>query len=64
MSTIAIIGSGFSGISATCYLSKTGYYVHVFEKNSDTGVRARRFTTENGYVFNMGPSWYWMPLGI
>ena len=61
MSTIAIIGSGFSGLSAACYLSKAGHDVHVFEKNSSVGGRARQFTTENGYLFDMGPSWYWMP---
>lgn len=58
---VAIIGSGFSGLSAASYLSKDGYEVHVFEKNSGVGGRARQFTTDNGYVFDMGPSWYWMP---
>lgn len=58
---VAIIGSGFSGLSAASYLSKDGNEVHVFEKNSDVGGRARQFTTDNGYVFDMGPSWYWMP---
>jgi phytoene desaturase len=58
---IAIIGSGFSGISAAAYSSQQGHEVHVFEKNSSLGGRARKFTTENGYVFDMGPSWYWMP---
>lgn len=58
---VAIIGSGFSGLSAASYLSKDGYEVHVFEKNSEVGGRARQFTTDNGYVFDMGPSWYWMP---
>ena len=52
MSTIAIIGSGFSGLSAACYLSKAGHDVHVFEKNSRVGGRARQFTTENGYLFD------------
>jgi phytoene desaturase len=61
MSKIAIIGSGFSGISAASYLGKEGHEVHVFEKNSDVGGRARQFTTDNGYLFDMGPSWYWMP---
>lgn len=61
MAKIAIIGSGFSGISASAYLSKAGHEVHVFEKNSTAGGRARQFTTENAYVFDMGPSWYWMP---
>lgn len=58
---IAVIGSGFSGISASAYLAKEGHEVHVFEKNSSLGGRARQFTTHNGYTFDMGPSWYWMP---
>jgi len=58
---IAIIGSGFSGLSAAAYASKMGNEVHVFEKNNSLGGRARSFQTENGYTFDMGPSWYWMP---
>lgn len=58
---IAIIGSGFSGLSAAAYAAKAGNEVHVFEKHAQPGGRARQFTTENGYIFDMGPSWYWMP---
>ncbi|PIF46663.1 phytoene desaturase [Chryseobacterium sp. 52] len=58
---IAVIGSGFSGLSAAAYASKYGYEVHIFEKNNTQGGRARHFKTENGYTFDMGPSWYWMP---
>lgn len=58
---IAVIGSGFSGISAAAYLAKAGNEVHVFEKHDQPGGRARQFKTEEGYVFDMGPSWYWMP---
>jgi phytoene desaturase len=58
---IAIIGSGFSGLSAAAYAAKSGYEVHVFEKHNGPGGRARQFTTTEGYVFDMGPSWYWMP---
>ncbi|SHE49985.1 phytoene desaturase family protein [Pedobacter caeni] len=58
---IAVIGSGFAGISAAAYLAKQGYSVDVYEKNSDIGGRARQLRTINGYVFDMGPSWYWMP---
>lgn len=61
MARIAIIGSGFSGISAAAYLAKAGHEVHVFEKNTSAGGRARQFKTGSGYVFDMGPSWYWMP---
>lgn len=58
---IAIIGSGFSGLSAAAYAAKAGNEVHVFEKHNQPGGRARQFVTENGYTFDMGPSWYWMP---
>ena len=58
---VAVIGAGFSGLSAAAYLGKAGHEVHVFEKNSIAGGRARQFKTDNGFVFDMGPSWYWMP---
>lgn len=58
---IAIIGSGISGLSAAAYAAAEGHSVHVFEKNAGPGGRARQFKTENGYTFDMGPSWYWMP---
>lgn len=58
---IAIIGSGFSGMSAAAYAAKDGSEVHVFEQHNQPGGRARQFQTDNGYAFDMGPSWYWMP---
>lgn len=61
MAKIGIIGSGFSGLSSACYLAAAGHEVHVYEKNDSPGGRARQFTTEDGFVFDMGPSWYWMP---
>ncbi|MDQ2719269.1 MAG: phytoene desaturase family protein [Bacteroidota bacterium] len=61
MQKIAVIGSGFSGLSTAAHLSAEGYDVHVFEKNKTAGGRARQLKTSNGYVFDMGPSWYWMP---
>ncbi|WP_299048471.1 phytoene desaturase family protein [uncultured Polaribacter sp.] len=57
---IHIIGSGFSALSASCYLAKAGYNVTVLEKNSTLGGRARQFKKE-GFTFDLGPSWYWMP---
>ena len=57
---VFIIGSGFSSLSASCYLAKQGYNVTVVEKNSTLGGRARQFK-KDGFTFDMGPSWYWMP---
>jgi len=61
MAKIVVIGAGFSGLSAACYLSAAGHEVHVFEKNNEAGGRARQLKTAEGFVFDMGPSWYWMP---
>lgn len=58
--TIAIIGSGFSALAASCYLAQQGNKVTVYEKNDTIGGRARQFKKE-GFTFDMGPSWYWMP---
>lgn len=57
---ITIIGSGFSALAASCYLSKSGHDVTVYEKNETIGGRARQLKKE-GFTFDMGPSWYWMP---
>src|SRR5699024_7450960 len=61
MATISIIGAGFSGLSAASYIASEGHEVTVYEKNASAGGRARQFTTNDGYTFDMGPSWYWMP---
>ncbi len=57
---IAIIGSGFSSLSASCYLAKEGHEVTIYEKNQTVGGRARQLIRD-GFTFDMGPSWYWMP---
>lgn len=57
---VIVIGSGFSGLSAATTLADMGYEVTVLEKNETPGGRARAFTA-NGFTFDMGPSWYWMP---
>lgn len=58
--TVGVIGSGFAGLAAACVLAQDGFRVILWEKNDQTGGRARRLTA-NGYTFDMGPSWYWMP---
>lgn len=60
MAKISIIGSGFSGLSAACFAAKAGHQVSLFEKNPGIGGRAGTYT-EQGFTFDMGPSWYWMP---
>ena len=57
---IGVIGSGFAGLSAAITLAHEGYKVTLFEKNKDLGGRARKFEAQ-GFTFDMGPSWYWMP---
>ena len=60
MKKVVIIGSGFAGLSAACFLAKAGYDVTVLEKQHAAGGRARQLK-EDGFTFDMGPSWYWMP---
>ena len=57
---VVVIGAGFAGLSAATHLANKGYQVTLLEKNNTPGGRARKFETE-GFVFDMGPSWYWMP---
>src|SRR6187399_1863109 len=58
--SVIIIGSGFAGLSAASFMAKAGWDVTVIEKNSTPGGRAQQLN-ENGFSFDMGPSWYWMP---
>jgi phytoene desaturase len=58
--TALVIGAGFAGLSAASFLAKKGWEVTVVEKNEMAGGRARKFE-EEGFTFDMGPSWYWMP---
>ncbi|MEM1124590.1 MAG: FAD-dependent oxidoreductase, partial [Bacteroidota bacterium] len=51
---IAVIGSGFAGLSAASCLAQAGEEVHLFEKNEQLGGRSRQFKAE-GFTFDMGP---------
>lgn len=55
-----VIGSGFAGLSAATHLATNNYKVTLLEKNDSPGGRARKFSSQ-GFTFDMGPSWYWMP---
>jgi phytoene desaturase len=58
--SIIIIGSGFASLSASCYLAKAGFNVTILEKNETIGGRARQLKRD-GFTFDIGPTWYWMP---
>ena len=57
---VVVIGSGFAGLSAATHLAAESCLVTLVEKNDSPGGRARKFEHQ-GFVFDMGPSWYWMP---
>jgi phytoene desaturase len=58
--TAIVIGAGFSGLSAASHLAQLGWHVTVLEQHNIAGGRARQLLAE-GFKFDMGPSWYWMP---
>lgn len=58
---VAVIGAGYSGLTAACELAALGYDVLVLDKMSAPGGRAQREHSAGGYIHDTGPSWYWMP---
>jgi phytoene desaturase len=57
---VVIIGSGIAGLSAASFMTKAGCHVTILEKNKLPGGRASQLKAD-GFTFDMGPSWYWMP---
>ncbi len=57
---VIVIGAGFAGLAAAASMAQAGYEVTLLEKNEVAGGRARVFSAD-GFTFDMGPSWYWMP---
>lgn len=60
---VAIIGSGFGGISASIYLALNGFKVTIFEKNPELGGKASEIFS-NGFRFDTGPTLVTMPFVI
>jgi len=58
--SVIVVGAGIGGLSVAALLAKAGRDVTVIEKNKNPGGRARVYR-EEGYSFDMGPSWYLMP---
>jgi phytoene desaturase len=50
---IAVIGSEIGGLAASCYLSKLGYDITVFEKNPTFGGK-NNYLNLNGFEFDTG----------
>ena len=57
---VIVIGAGFAGLSAAALLAQAGHQVTLVEKHDHAGGRARQWK-KDGFTFDMGPSWYWMP---
>ncbi|MEP3387512.1 MAG: phytoene desaturase family protein [Reichenbachiella sp.] len=60
MKKASVIGSGISGLAAAASLAHQNISVDVFDNQTSAGGRCRQFT-QDGFAFDMGPSWYWMP---
>ena len=55
-----IIGAGYGGLALANLLAKAGHEVAIYEKNPSAGGRIK-VVKQNGFTFDLGPSWYWMP---
>lgn len=60
MSTLSILGGGIAGLTAASSLAKAGHQVDLIDNNVRVGGRISSFS-KNGFLFDKGPSWYWMP---
>lgn len=58
--SIIVVGGGFGGLSAACYLAAAGADVTLLEKNERLGGLGEQFS-EDGFQFDAGPTWYMMP---
>lgn len=58
--TAIVIGAGAGGLATAALLGKEGFKVTLLEKNDQTGGRMG-LMEDNGFRFDMGPSWYLMP---
>jgi phytoene dehydrogenase-like protein len=50
---VVIVGGGMAGLTAACYLARSGVAVMLFEKAANLGGRAATQNHE-GYLFNRG----------
>ncbi|GGK53198.1 phytoene dehydrogenase [Haloarcula sebkhae] len=58
--TVTVVGGGFGGLSAACYLADAGADVRLLERHDRLGGHAG-VLERDGFRFDTGPSWYLMP---
>ncbi|MDO9707582.1 phytoene desaturase family protein [Paracraurococcus lichenis] len=58
---VAIIGAGPGGLAAAILLAARGVQVTIHEKDSVVGGRTRTLATEQGYRFDLGPTFFLYP---
>src|SRR6188768_2851319 len=58
---VAIIGAGPGGLAAAMLLAAQGARVTIHEKDAVVGGRTRTLTTEQGYRFDLGPTFFLYP---
>lgn len=57
---MVIVGGGLAGLSAACYMARSGWQVSLLEKNTTLGGRIQ-YRYRDGFRFNLGPTMYLMP---
>lgn len=57
---VVVIGAGVAGLATAALLARGGAEVTVLERHDQVGGRAGRWTAD-GFTFDTGPSWYFMP---
>ncbi len=58
--TAVVVGGGIAGLASAALLAKAGMKVTLLEARERVGGRAYIWE-KDGFVFDMGPSWYLMP---
>ncbi|WP_198376010.1 phytoene desaturase family protein [Neoroseomonas rubea] len=58
---VAIIGAGPGGLASAMILAAQGARVTVFEREAAVGGRTRTISTEEGYRFDIGPTFFLYP---